>query len=77
MQDPKSYQQGEIILIDKPYGVTSFAVVSHIRWRLTKLLGIKKIKVGHAGTLDPLATGLLLIFTGKKNQRYRSIHGLR
>lgn len=76
MQEPHSYQQGEMLLIDKPYGVTSFAVVSHIRWRLTKLLGVKKLKVGHAGTLDPLATGLLLIFTGKKTKDIDQFMGL-
>jgi tRNA pseudouridine55 synthase len=76
MQDLHPYQQGKMLLIDKPYGVTSFAVVSHIRWRLNKLLGIKKLKVGHAGTLDPLATGLLLIFTGKKTKEIDQFMGL-
>lgn len=56
---------GVTILIDKPIGWTSFDVVNKIRFKIKHGLGIKKIKVGHAGTLDPLATGLLLICTGK------------
>lgn len=56
---------GKVILIDKPLGWTSFQVVNKIRWYLKKTYGIKKIKVGHAGTLDPLATGLLVLCTGK------------
>lgn len=60
---------GEVILIDKPLEWTSFQVVNKIRWHLKKMLGIKKIKVGHAGTLDPLATGLLVICTGKMTKQ--------
>jgi tRNA pseudouridine55 synthase len=56
---------GGIVLIDKPYGWTSFDAVNKIRSVLRKYYGIKKIKVGHAGTLDPLATGLVIICTGK------------
>lgn len=56
---------GETILVDKPFGWTSFDVVNKIRWNLKQKLNVKKIKVGHAGTLDPLATGLLVICTGK------------
>jgi tRNA pseudouridine55 synthase len=56
---------GGIVLIDKPYGWTSFDAVNKIRWVLRKYYGIRKIKVGHAGTLDPLATGLVIICTGK------------
>lgn len=56
---------GKVILIDKPLGWTSFQVVNKIRWYLKRTYGIKKIKVGHAGTLDPLATGLLVLCTGK------------
>lgn len=56
---------GQIILIDKPLEWSSFQVVNKVRWHLKKTYGIKKIKVGHAGTLDPLATGLLVLCTGK------------
>ncbi|MGA1776326.1 MAG: tRNA pseudouridine(55) synthase TruB [Flavobacteriaceae bacterium] len=60
--------EGQVFLIDKPLGWTSFQVVNKIRWHLKNESGLKKLKVGHAGTLDPLATGLLLICTGKKTK---------
>lgn len=63
-----NFIEGEIILVDKPINWTSFDVVNKIRYELKKKLGLKKIKVGHAGTLDPLATGLLVICTGKKTK---------
>ena len=56
----ENFLSGEIILIDKPLEWTSFQVVNKIRWIIKSTYGIKKIKVGHAGTLDPLATGLLI-----------------
>jgi tRNA pseudouridine55 synthase len=59
------YKEGAMLLVDKPLGWTSFDVVNKIRYVLTKKLGLKKLKVGHAGTLDPLATGLLVICIGK------------
>ena len=58
-------QEGRTILVDKPYTWTSFDVVNKIRWNLKRSLGLKNIKVGHAGTLDPLATGLLVLCLGK------------
>lgn len=61
----ENFKEGEIILIDKPLNWTSFQVVNKVRWLIKKEFGIKKIKVGHAGTLDPLATGLLILCTGK------------
>lgn len=61
----EDFQEGQVILIDKPLEWTSFQIVNKIRWMIKKHFGIKKIKVGHAGTLDPLATGLLIICTGK------------
>lgn len=67
------FQEGEIILIDKPLTWTSFDVVNKIRWNIKQKLGVKKIKVGHAGTLDPLATGLLIICTGKKTKTIDTI----
>jgi len=60
---------GEIFYINKPLNWTSFNVVSKIRWRLQKMLKTKKIKVGHAGTLDPLATGVMIICTGRATKR--------
>ncbi|MFN5415869.1 MAG: tRNA pseudouridine(55) synthase TruB [Flavobacteriia bacterium] len=67
------FQEGEIILIDKPLTWTSFDAVNKIRWNIKQKLGVKKIKVGHAGTLDPLATGLLIICTGKKTKTIDTI----
>lgn len=58
-------QEGHVFLIDKPLDWTSFDVVNKIRWNIRKAYDLKKIKVGHAGTLDPKATGLLLVCTGK------------
>lgn len=61
----ENYKEGQVILIDKPLEWTSFQAVNKVRWLIKKSFGIKKIKVGHAGTLDPLATGLLIICSGK------------
>ena len=63
------------MLFDKPYRWTSFDVVNKVRWNLKQKLGIKNIKVGHAGTLDPLATGLLIICTGKHTKTIEGIMG--
>lgn len=62
------FVEGEIIGFDKPYRWTSFDVVGKARWLLCHKLGIKKIKVGHSGTLDPLATGVVVVCTGKKTK---------
>ncbi len=67
---------GETLLVDKPKDWTSFDVVNKIRFRLKHLLGVKKIKVGHAGTLDPMATGLLIICTGKSTKKLHEFQGL-
>ena len=61
----EDYKEGQVILIDKPLEWTSFQAVNKVRWLIRKQFNIKKIKVGHAGTLDPLATGLLIICSGK------------
>lgn len=66
---PQSITEGELLLIDKPLEWTSFQVVNKIRWALKRKFNIKKLKVGHAGTLDPLATGLLIICTGKMTKK--------
>ena len=63
--DVNDFKNGQTFLIDKPLNWTSFQVVNKLRWAIRKKFHIKKIKVGHAGTLDPLATGLLIICTGK------------
>lgn len=67
------FQEGKTILVDKPLNWTSFDVVNKLRWNLKQKLGIKKIKVGHAGTLDPLATGLLVICTGKHTKQINDL----
>jgi len=63
------FQEGEILYFDKPLHWTSFDVVSKLRYRISHCLKVKKIKVGHAGTLDPLATGVMIICTGKATKR--------
>lgn len=71
----EDFQSGQILLVDKPLNWTSFQVVNKIRWNIRKDHNIKKIKVGHAGTLDPLATGLLVICTGRKTKEIESFQG--
>lgn len=70
------FLDGQLILIDKPYGWTSFDVVKKIRYNICQKLQIKKIKVGHAGTLDPLATGLLIIATGRFTKKVDELMAL-
>ncbi len=67
-----NFRKGEILLVDKPLGWTSFDVVNKLRYPLKQKYNIKRLKVGHAGTLDPLATGLLVICTGKKTKEITS-----
>ena len=62
------FVEGEILAFDKPYKWTSFDVVGKVRWMLCRKLGIKRLKVGHTGTLDPLATGVVVVCTGKKTK---------
>lgn len=64
---------GETIYIDKPYKWTSFDVVAKVRWLLCRKLGVKKLKVGHAGTLDPLATGVVIVCTGRSTKQIDEI----
>jgi tRNA pseudouridine55 synthase len=68
-----NFQEGVVMLVDKPLSWTSFDAVNKLRWNIKQKLGVKKIKVGHAGTLDPLATGLLIICTGKFTKRIEEI----
>ncbi|MCC4211676.1 tRNA pseudouridine(55) synthase TruB [Leeuwenhoekiella parthenopeia] len=69
------FKEGQILLFDKPLNWTSFQLVNKVRWLIRKTYKIKKIKVGHAGTLDPLATGLLIICTGKFTKRIEEFMG--
>ena len=69
-------ETGSVLLIDKPLGWTSFDVVNKLRYSLKNLLKDKKLKVGHAGTLDPLATGLLIVCVGKMTKQIDSFMGM-
>ena len=70
------FEEGEVLLFDKPLYWTSFDLVNKVRIMITSSLGIKKIKVGHAGTLDPLATGLMIVCTGKATKRIEEFKDL-
>lgn len=72
-KDSYDFPAGEILLFDKALNWTSFDVVNKVRYELCKKLGIKKLKVGHAGTLDPLATGMIVLCTGKATKKIESI----
>ncbi|SFU28462.1 tRNA pseudouridine55 synthase [Pustulibacterium marinum] len=71
----EDFKEGKILLIDKPLTWTSFNAVNKIKWAIKKKFKLKKIKVGHAGTLDPLASGLLIICTGKFTKRIPELQG--
>lgn len=71
-----NFKEGVVLLVDKPLTWTSFQVVNKLRWKIRDRINVKKIKVGHAGTLDPLATGLLILCTGKKTKEIESYMGL-
>lgn len=64
-----NFEEGQILYFDKPLRWTSFNLVAKVRWILCHRLGVKKLKVGHAGTLDPLATGVLIVCTGKATKQ--------
>ncbi len=70
------FSEGSVLFVDKPLNWTSFDVVNKLRYNLKRCLGVKKYKVGHAGTLDPLATGLLVICTSKKTKTINDFMGL-
>lgn len=72
----EDFKTGQVLLIDKPLTWSSFQVVNKLRWAIRTRFNIKKIKVGHAGTLDPLATGLLIICTGKFTKKINEYQGL-
>ncbi len=73
----EDFQKGQVLLFDKPYGWTSFDLVNKVRSMIRHSFGEKKIKVGHAGTLDPLATGLLIVCTGKATKTISSFQNLK
>lgn len=75
MKTEDDYKSGQVLLIDKPLHWTSFQVVNKLRWEIRQAFNIKKIKVGHAGTLDPLASGLLVICTGKMTKQIDGFQG--
>ena len=75
-RNPEAYLEGSVLYIDKPLTWTSFDVVNKIRWSLKTNLGIKKIKVGHAGTLDPLASGLVIVCTGRATKKITQFQDL-
>ena len=76
VKTPNDFVEGAVLLINKPLGWTSFDVVNKVRGMLGKHLNLQRMKVGHAGTLDPLATGLLLVCTGKATKRMGEFVGL-
>ena len=63
-----NFIEGEFIYINKPYRMTSFGALAYVRTRISKKMGVRRVKTGHAGTLDPLATGVLILCTGKKTK---------
>lgn len=68
-----NFQEGVIIGIDKPYRMSSFGALAHVRYLITQRLGVKRVKTGHAGTLDPLATGVLIICTGRATKQIEAL----
>ena len=70
-----NFHEGEVIFLNKPYKMSSFGALAFVRTRLSKKLGVKRLKTGHAGTLDPLATGVLILCTGKATKRIEEFQG--
>ena len=68
-----NFQEGAFIYVNKPYRMSSFGALAHIRYVLSKRLHVKRVKMGHAGTLDPLATGVLILCTGKATKQIESL----
>ncbi len=75
LKTKEDFLAGQLLLIDKPLGWSSFQAVNKLKWAIRRKFDLKKIKIGHAGTLDPLATGLLLICTGKFTKRINELQG--
>ena len=68
-----NFQKGAFIYINKPYRMSSFGALAYVRTRLSRRLGVKRLKTGHAGTLDPLATGVLILCTGKATKQIETL----
>ena len=68
-----NFLEGEMLYINKPYGMSSFGALAYVRTRLSRSLGVKRLKTGHAGTLDPLATGVLILCTGRATKRIEEL----
>ena len=68
-----NFHEGAFIYINKPYRMTSFGALAYVRTRLSKKLHVKRLKTGHAGTLDPLATGVLILCTGKATKQIEQL----
>lgn len=66
---PMNFTDGEIICINKPYRMSSFGALARVRYLISQRIGVKRVKTGHAGTLDPLATGVLILCTGRATKR--------
>ncbi|MGA0063510.1 MAG: tRNA pseudouridine(55) synthase, partial [Flavobacteriaceae bacterium] len=72
----EDFLEGQLLLVDKPLGYTSFQAVNALKWAIIRKFKLKKLKIGHAGTLDPLASGLLIICTGKSTKQIATYQGL-
>ena len=72
-EGPLDFQQGEFIYFNKPYGMSSFGALAFVRTRISQRVDVKRVKTGHAGTLDPLATGVLILCTGKATKQIESL----
>lgn len=72
----EDFLEGQLLLVDKPLGYTSFQAVNLLKWAIIRKFQLKKLKIGHAGTLDPLASGLLIICTGKSTKQISTYQGL-
>ena len=68
-----NFHEGEIIRLNKPYRMSSFGALARVRYLISQKLGVKRMKTGHAGTLDPLATGVLLLCTGRATKRIEEL----
>ena len=68
-----NFQKGEIIAVNKPYGMSSFGALARVRYLMSRRMGVKRVKTGHAGTLDPLATGVLILCTGRATKRIEEL----
>lgn len=68
-----NFQKGEIIAVNKPYGMSSFGALARVRYLISRRMGVKRVKTGHAGTLDPLATGVLILCTGRATKRIEEL----